>query len=677
MSEEKKLSIRDAYAAWKKNPELNSDKLLAALNNYKNTWEQERKQKCDGQWRQNLSFYSGNQNIRDRYRGNSQPYRVNVRENHTNNTVNRMLAIFVENLPICRVFSEGGTDQDARNAENTEAYGKYYYRTKKIEMKFIKLIKFSIIFGNAYVLPSWNPDLGDRLMLGDPDLGSKGQKKKYYRGDIQFEVDNPFRVSFRPGIDEMDDMYDFVRAVPVNKAYLEEAFGEIEAEPVSMLNASDNSIREDSEMVMQNHYFHKPTPWFEEGLYCSWAGKKLFRVRPASKSEMQLPIIHLPFDKLPMSIYGMSSIEQVMDLQEQLNRAASMIIEARNLVARPRVLAAAEAQIPGQSLSDRPGEIIKYKAAGGPPRFEVPNFNFAEMQNHKGDLRNAMQDIMGLTSASRGDVPAAIKTALGLQLVLQQDRSQYVPFIKGINQAVLDSFSGIFRLAAENLSEDDPRVIKIEGAGTDRTFHGGMVPSPLDIYLEDTNPLGWTAGARIEQVGNLIDKGVVKDQAMILDMLKLTNTDPAYKYKMVHKNAAVRENEDLKRGIPLNVGPEDDDKIHLESHVPLIASYEYRNYPKAVQDSLLMHAKQHEYFLTNPNADRTVWPPAPPEPQQIPGGAPGGMPGAPGPMPGPGAPQGMPGELNVKSSGGLTPPQQGAALQPPVANESIQGLLQQ
>lgn len=639
MSEEKKTSIRDAYRAYVKNPELNETKLLEVLNNYKNTWLDERKSQHDPKWREYASFYAGNQFVREL--SSNQRYRVRVRENHTNNTLARMISIFTQNLPIVRVFpGDGGSDIDVRNAENTESYGKYFWRVKKLELKVMKNLRYACIFGNAFTFPFWNPDLGERVLMNEDETESGEAEERFYQGDIQVDVDDPFRILLRPGVDELDDMYDFIRSVPANRQSLESKYGEIQAESVQALNAYSGAVRSDSDMVLQNHYYHKPTHWFEEGLYACWVGSKILHVRPASKCEQKLPLIHLPFDKPPMKFYGVSSIEQIMDLQEQLNRAAGMIIEARNLVARPRAIVSHEAQVPGQSLSDRPGDILRYKLAGGPPKFEVPSFQFAEMQAHKGDLRTALQDVMGITSASRGVIPAATKTALALQLVLEQDRSQYLPFIKTFYQSIQDMMEKVFEIAAENLSEDDPRVIKVEGSsGGSRTFHGGMVPSPLDVYLEDTNPLGWTAGARAEQIMTLVDKQVVTDKNQVLEMLKITNTDPAYRHLNLNKKTAERENEDFRRGIPLDIGPEDDDAIHMDTHTAPVASYDFRELPKAVQDAFLMHISQHKQRLES-------------------------LKQPPGPQPG------------AIRQGGVNPEQAQAAVSPPDEAQLMAGLLQ-
>lgn len=598
--EEKKKSIRDAYHYYLKDPDHNGEQLISVLMNYKESWQGERKSH-ERQWRDNVAFYSGNHYVRDTG-GSRSSVRSKLRENHTNNTIARMVSIFVQNLPIIRVFPASYSDIDVKNAENTETYGKYFWRTKKLEQKIIKFIKYTTIFSDSFIYPSWNPDLGDKIILNEDELDPSDTQNEtprtdFYHGDIQVDIDDPFRIFVRPGIDELDDMYDFIRAIPCNKNFLEHKYGEISAEPVTALNAYSGGTRIDSDLVMQNHYFHKPSSWFEEGLYVCWAGKKILRVRPANESERSLPLVHLAFDKPPMRFYGMSSIEQIMDLQEQLNRAASMIVEARNLVARPRVLASVEAAVPGQAITDRPGDILRFKLAGGPPKFEVPNFNFAEMQAHKADVRNAIQDVMGITSASRGVIPAATKTALALQLVLEQDRSQYLPFIKNFYQSISDMMLKVFQLAAENFDEDDPRVIKVEGLSGERTFHGGMVPSPLDIWMEDTNPIGWTAGARMESVLSLVDKKVVTDKNEVLEMLKMNNTDPAFQHLKIHKTAAQRENEDLKKGQLLDIGPEDDDTIHLDEHVKPMATYEFRSLPQAVQDAFKAHVEQHKQRL--------------------------------------------------------------------------------
>jgi hypothetical protein len=224
------------------------------------------------------------------------------------------------------------------------------------------------------------------------------------------------------------------------------------------------------------------------------------------------------------------------------------------------------------------------------------------MAAHKSDLRNALNSVIGMTSASRGDIPSATRTALALQLVLEQDRSQYLPFIREYHQTILDTQLQIFKTAAEYLTEDDPRVIKIEGKNTGTVFHGGLVPSPIDCYLEDTNPLGWTAAGRIEQVGNLIDRGVITDRNEILEMLKINSTDPAYDTLKINKEAAAKEIDLMNKGQFLDIMPEDDDAIHLDEHTKVVASFSYRSLPQVVKEAHIAHIEQHKARVQPPQA---------------------------------------------------------------------------
>lgn len=629
MSEDKKYSIKDEFANFMASNGEDTDGLVGALNKYRDLWLAERRNRHDRMWRESIAFYSGNQNIRD-MGTSSNAYRVRVRENHTNNVITRMLSIFAQNMPVTRVFPNSSDREDAMNAENTELYSKYFWRTQKLEQRFTKFIKYSLIMGNAFMIDNFDPDAGGKILLSSSETESGDEEIKEYRGECRVEVADPLKILIRPGIEEMDDMYDYIYSVPVSKAMLEGQYGcPIDGDVYSGLNVYTGDIRKDDELILQHHYYHKPTPWFEEGLYACWTGKKLLKATTYPYTDGKLNLRHLPFDKAPLGFYGISSVEQVMDLQEQLNRAASMIVEARNLMARPRVLASHEAQIPAQSLTDRPGEYIKYKLAGGPPKFEVPNFNFQEMAAHKQDVRNALSQIMGISSASRGEIPAATKTALALQLVLEQDRSQYLPFIKTINQCILDVMTGVLGKAAQFYGDDDPRVIKVEGRSTHRTFHGGMVPNPLDCYLEDTNPLGWTAAGRVEQIGSLIDRGLVTDKNQALDMLQLNSPDPAYETIKINRQAAELEIEELNKGTAMAIGPEDDDHIHLEEHTKVVASFSWRAMSKAAQAAHSDHIKQHKQRVAQAQAAMAaaqapkppMGPPAPP----MAGGKPPGM----------------------------------------------------
>lgn len=577
-----------------------------------------------------------------------------------------MLSVFMQNLPIPRVFSNSTEYEDSQKAESTEQYLKAFHRKKKMELRYMKLIKYSIGFGSAFAYRRWNSEVGGKVLLDASETKSGKEEVQLYHGDSEVKIDDPFKIAVRSGIDEMEDMYDIIRSEPVNRWSVIARYGELEADPVKALDAYTGDIRVDEDLVMQHHYYHRPTPWFEEGLYACWVGKKLIKVREATPNETTLPIIHLPFDRPYMKFYGTSTIEQVMDLQEQLNRAAGMIVEARNLVARPRVVVANEAEVPMQSLTDRPGEKIPWKyGPWGAPKFEVPSFNFTELANHKGDVRNALSQVSGITSASRGEVPSATRTALALQLVLEQDRSQYLPFIKTYHDAILSINEGICMDAAEYIDEEDPRSIKIEGMEGSKPFHGGMVPDPLDMYLEDSNPLGWTSSARTEATMELATTGIVKDENKILEMLHLKNDDPAYKTLKINKQAAMKEIEIMNRGIPVEIGPEDNDPIHLDDHTNFIASFSFKKLPKAVQDAHIAHAKAHKARLMPPPQAGAGAPP----------GAPPPMPGGPPPHAGP--PPAMPhhGHGGAPHKGSVSPAAMGAMLQAPQPGDNLEKLL--
>lgn len=599
----KQESIKDIWFKYQKNPELYRDELVGAVSSLVEGWKSARGQQYDKQWIMNLDFYRGNHYVRDYSASSGAPYRVRLKENHTNNILQRMISIFIQNMPITRVFSNSTDWEDWNNAETSEQFIKYIWRQFELEQKLGSWVKHAAIFGPAWISVDWDANAGGVMSM---DSSESDEPKKYFKGDFKIKVDDPFKYNVRPGIDRFEDMYDYARSEIMSRSAIETLYGPItgDAPSPNMYRTQTRygvNSNNDPDAILVNHYYHKPTSWFEKGLYVCWTGKNILKASDFPYDDNEFPAEYLGFDIPPMQFYGMSTIEQVMDLQEQLNKAASMIIEARNLIARPRVLVSHEAQVPVQSLSDRPGEVLRYKQAGGAPRFETPSFNFGELSAHKADVRNALSSVTGITTASRGEIPAAARTALALQLVLEQDRSQYLPFIKSFHNGILRVTKKILARAAQFIPQDDPRAIKIDRWGSSKLFHGGMVPSPLDMYLEDTNPLGWTATGRIEGVGHLAQLGVIKDPNRILEMIGLTNVDPAFDSIKINKQAAQMEIERLNKGEMIGVGPEDDDAAHLDEHIKIPQSFAFRQMPKIVQEAHLRHIDSHKNRLTGGN----------------------------------------------------------------------------
>lgn len=607
---EKKDSLRDIYAKYKKDPEIYKEDLLKCVSKYYDSWKAERGLKYDQQWRMNLEFYRGNHYVRDVGHGSGAPYRVRLKENHTNNNIQRMVSIFVQNMPIARVFPNTTDNTDVQNAEVSENWLKYVSRKTAIDEIHGKLVKHTAIFGPGFITVDWNPNLGGYIDVDVEEeqassldsIDEAPKTKRIYKGDYQIKVDDPFKVVVRPGIDSWSDMYDYFRSEIVSRSALEAQYGDIQPDAPSpiMFNPTQRysrSERVDEDAVVLNHYYHKPTPWFEEGLYICWTGKQMFKASDFIYDDGEFPTEYLGFDIPPSSFYGIASIEQVMDLQEQLDKAASMIVEARNLVARPRVYTSHQSKVPGQSLSDRPGEIIRFDLAGGPPQFVVPQFNFGELNAHKADVRNALTSVMGMSAASRGEVPNQIRTALALQLVLEQDRSQFLPFIKQFHGVILKVAQKILSRAAQYIPEEDPRAIKVDRFGSSKLFHGGLVPTPLDIYLEDTNPLGWTASSRQESIGEFVKMGLIDNKQKALEMIGLTNADPAFEDLKLSKQAAQIEIQKINDGELVDIGPRDLDEIHLSEHYKVVRSPSWSRVHPVIQRLHLDHITRHENRL--------------------------------------------------------------------------------
>lgn len=96
-----KSSIKEAFFKYLADP-TQEDKLIGALEKDRQKWLTNRQQEHDQKWKQNVSFYAGLHYVREKT--NSSQYRVRLRENHTNNVINRMVSIFVQNMPVTRAF---------------------------------------------------------------------------------------------------------------------------------------------------------------------------------------------------------------------------------------------------------------------------------------------------------------------------------------------------------------------------------------------------------------------------------------------------------------------------------------------------------------------------------------------------------------------------------------------
>lgn len=77
-------------------------------------------------------------------------------------------------------------------------------------------------------------------------------------------------------------------------------------------------------------------------------------------------------------------------------------------------------------------------------------------------------------------------------------------------------------------------------------------------------------------------------------MIKINSPDPAFDIIQINRKTQQREFEALNKGEVVTIGPEDDDNIHIEELVKVMASYEFKSRPEPVRLAYEAHVRMHK-----------------------------------------------------------------------------------
>ena len=77
-------------------------------------------------------------------------------------------------------------------------------------------------------------------------------------------------------------------------------------------------------------------------------------------------------------------------------------------------------------------------------------------------------------------------------------------------------------------------------------------------------------------------------------MIKINSSDPAFDIVQINRKTQQREFEELNKGNMVSIGPEDDDNIHIEELVKVMASFEFKSRPEAARLAYEAHVRMHK-----------------------------------------------------------------------------------
>jgi hypothetical protein len=586
------------------------------------------------QWYLNLAFFYGNQYVQfrqtttngpfDLYTPRAPYYRVRMVINHVRKIIRKEISRLTAQKPNAFVVPSSSEDADVFAAQAGEQIWDSLWRRLKFNKVLREAVFWQAVCGTGFIKTYWD---ANKI---DPDSG--------VAGDICISNVSPFHI-FVPDLfsTEIEDQPYVIHAQVKNSAWVQQTFGitnndaqldSVDSELLNIMGISRNDNKKNQTIILEIWVKPGYLPELPNGGMFTLASNQLVQ------GFDQWPYEHdqYPFAKLDATptgkFYTSSIIEDLIPLQQELNRSRSQLIESKNRMSKPQLLAE-KGSVDPKRITTEPGQVIEYSPGLQPPQplalQNLPSYVTEEINR----LYDDMADVSGQHEVSNGSTPPGVTAATAISFLQEQDESMISCNYTSIEEAVEKTASQ--SLMFVKMYWDEARTVKVvglEGTFDVQTFKNTDLRGNTDIRVESGSALPTSRAAKQAFIMDLMKMGFIEPNDG-LEILEVGGLNRIYERIQVDKRQAQRENlkmrviteEDVKQhtmewqqehpeitkdidsGLQLEppllvpVHTYDNHQIHIELHNTYRKSQNFESAPPVTKMLFEEHVRQHEEAL--------------------------------------------------------------------------------
>lgn len=592
------------------------------------------------QWILNLAFFFGKQNVQWVGSGLTgtingydrlieppvPPWRVRLVINKIRTIVRHELSKVTKENPRAFVIPASTEDKDLAAARAGEGIYEWLHRVLELK-KVIRRAEFwSVITGIGFIKDWYDPESLD-------EAGVKGK--------IFAEPVSPFHL-FVPDLEEEElEKQPWVCHVLgkdpewVKATYKKDVQTDSESAPLdSRFLQAIGVTKQKNTLVSVKEMWIKPCPKFKEGAVVVWAGEQILaKTFKWPFSHRQYPFTSL--GAIPTGrFYPDSVVTDLIPLQKEYNRTRSQIVEAKNRMAKPQLIAPRGSVDPNK-ITTEPGLIIQYTPGFAEPKplplQNLPSYVIQEVERIQVD----MNDLSSQHEVTKGQTPPGVSAATAISYLQEADDSK-------LKSAVDMLEEGVEKLGRHLLchvkdfwtAERKIQVLGSNGTWEAYEFSNSNIAGNTDLRIEAGSAQPVSRAAKQAFIMELMKNGYVPPERG-LRYLDMAETAKLYDELQVDVRQAGRENLKIIQGVPVDVNDFDNHQVHLTEHNNFCKTQEFENADEEYKQWMMMHRTMHRQRIAQ-EMGGMISPGSP-----LPGGdsQQGGMMKPPGPMQLPSGPQ--------------------------------------
>lgn len=512
------------------------------------------------QWYLNLAFFFGQQYVQFRQAGTNGPFdlytprapqwRVRMVVNQIRKIVRKEISRLCAQKPNAFIVPSSSEDADVFAAQAGEQIWDSLWREKKFNRTLREVVFWQAVCGNGFIKSYWDPNKVDKNTTKPPDPMNPNADLKVY-GDICIEKITPFHI-FVPDLmcTDIEEQPYVIHAQVRSNSWIKQMFnldgGSNKLETVddsllSVMQVNRNTNKKDQSIILEIWVKPNYLPELPQGGMFTIAASKLVQGFEGWPYEHE----QYPFSKIDAGptgkFYNSSIIEDLIPLQRELNRSRSQLIESKNKMSKPQ-LVAQKGAVDAKRITTEPGQVIEYEMGFDPPQplplQSLPSYVTEEINR----LYDDMADISGQHEVSNGSTPPGVTAATAISFLQEQDESLIAGQYNSIEEAVEKIASQ--SLVYVKMYWDEARTVKVvglEGTFDVQTFKNSDIKGNTDIRVEAGSALPTSRAAKQAFIMDLMKMGFIQPDEG-LEILEVGGLNRIYERIQVDKRQAQREN---------------------------------------------------------------------------------------------------------------------------------------
>ncbi len=513
------------------------------------------RQQIERQWYVNLAFYIGRQNVTAVPMSTGSNvnsgmrlwvppapyYRSRPVFNRIRPAIRTELAKLTSQRPSATIVPSTSDEKDLIASRAGEQIWESIYSRKKLKVVHRRAQLWALTCGVGFIKTYWDPN------APDPDNPA-------CPGDFVFDVVTPFHL-FVPDMlaEDIEDQPYVMHVTTRTPEWVKLNYPGVSAAP-NVMEASDvmsnaflnlvgaGTYRKDAVLCYEVWVKPNQIEFMPDGGMFTIIGDQVVQYVDTGNPYMHSQYPFTKFDHIPNNrFYSDSVINDLIPIQREYNRTRGQIIESKNRMAHPQLLAA-EGSIDATKITTEPGQVILYKL-GFPapqplPMQNIPSYVIQELNN----LLQDFEDISGQHDVSRGQSPPGVTAATAISFLQEQDETMLSPTFGSIEEAF--EKIGYQTLCHVKQYWDTQRYVKV--VGTDgqfnvMTFQGSDLRSNTDIRIEAGSALPTSKSAKQALLMDLMTQGFIPPEKG-LELMDVGGVTELYEQLQVDSAQAMREN---------------------------------------------------------------------------------------------------------------------------------------